>query len=105
MSLHLEGLQRSREILDSAKTSYRKILKDLKNTDMSMSKPSILNMTGQILATGSEAGSPFKDLRGSSVFSSEEGGGHRSVYSAVQDGMISILLFFVCLLIVFCFSL
>jgi len=39
MSVHMEGLQRGREILDSAKGHYRKILKELKMTNQLNARP------------------------------------------------------------------
>jgi hypothetical protein len=100
MSVHLEGLQRSREILDNAKTSYRKVLKELNKVESLF--PSSRGTTGGVGPGGMLTGLSQKDLihgsdsrlqhTGGSVFSNNQGGleegsnqQSKSVFSAIQE--------------------
>jgi hypothetical protein len=101
MSVHLEGLQRSREILDNAKTSYRKVIKELNKVENLF--PSSRGTTGGTGHGGMMSGLSQKDLihgsdsrlqhTGGSVFSNNQGGFEegtnqqqsKSVFSAIQE--------------------
>ncbi len=86
MSLHLEGLQRSREILDNAKTSYRKVIKELKNLDLSTSITNNVNGRSST-AVDNLGGSIGKVNHAGSVFSNDDTKQtqSRSIFSAIQE--------------------